>query len=155
MINSTKSDLKRRAFMAIRDYGVNLTMFRNTMSVWQGINPIDMDCLRFLFLKGTSRPSEISRYTRLSSGATTALLDRLEKAGYIERRPNPHDRRGTLIVPAERAAEKVAAWFESSRHAQDELLASYSESELELIAQVFERFAQLWQLETEAMRRDL
>jgi DNA-binding MarR family transcriptional regulator len=141
--------------MAVSDYGVNLTMFRNTMSVWQGINPIDMDCLRFLFLKSTSRPSEVSRYTRLTSGATTALLDRLEKAGFIERRPNPDDRRGTLIVPAERAAEKVAAWFESSRNAQDQLLASYSEAELELIAQVFERFAQLWRLETEAMLRDL
>jgi DNA-binding MarR family transcriptional regulator len=141
--------------MAVSDYGVNLTMFRNTMSLWQGINPIDMDCLRFLFLKGTSKPSEVSRYTRLTSGATTALLDRLEKAGFIERRPNPDDRRGTLIIPAERAAEKVAAWFESSRNAQDELLASYSEGELELIVQVFERFAQLWRLETEAMRRDL
>jgi DNA-binding MarR family transcriptional regulator len=141
--------------MAVRDYGVNLTMLRNTMSVWKGINPIDMDCLRFLFLKGTSKPSEVSRYTGLTSGATTALLDRLEKAGFIARRPNPDDRRGTLIVPAEGAAKKVAAWFESSRNSQDELLASYSEGELELIAQVFERFAQLWQLETEAMRRDL
>ena len=141
--------------MAVRDYGVNLTMFRNAMSVWQGINPIDMDCLRFLFLKGTSKPSEVSRYTGLTSGATTALLDRLEKAGFIERRPNPNDRRGTLIVPAEGAAEKVAAWFESSRNAQNELIASYSEGELELIAEVFERFAQLWRLETEAMRRDL
>lgn len=141
--------------MAVRDYGVNLTMFRNMMSVWQGINPIDLDCLRFLFLKGTSKPSEISRYTGLTSGATTALLDRLEKTGFIERRPNPNDRRGTLIVPAVGSAEKVAAWFESSRNMQDELLATYSESELELIAEVFERFAQLWRLETEAMRSDL
>lgn len=141
--------------MAVRDYGVNLTMFRNTMSVWQGINPIDMDCLRFLFLKGTTKPSEVSRFTGLTSGATTALLDRLEKTGFIERRPNPNDRRGTLIVPAEGSAEKVAAWFESSRNAQDELLATYSEGELELIAEVFERFAQLWRLETEAMRSDL
>jgi DNA-binding MarR family transcriptional regulator len=154
MISSAKTDLKRKALLAVRDYGVNLTLFRNAMSVWQGMNPIDMDSLRFLFLKGISTPSEVSRYTGLTSGATTALLDRLEKAGFIERQPNPDDRRGTLIVAAKGAAEKVAGWFASARKAQDELLASYSEAELELIAEVFERFAQLWQQETEKMRKE-
>jgi DNA-binding MarR family transcriptional regulator len=33
----------------------------------------------------------------MSSGGMTARLDRLEKAGLIERRPNPDDRRGTLV----------------------------------------------------------
>jgi DNA-binding MarR family transcriptional regulator len=154
MISSAKTDLKRKALLAVRDYGVNLTLFRNAMSVWQGMNPIDMDSLRFVFLKGISTPSEVSRYTGLTSGATTALLDRLEKAGFIERQPNPDDRRGTLIVAVKGAAEKVAGWFESARKAQDELLASYSEAELELIAGVFERFARLWQQETEKMRKD-
>ena len=35
------------------------------------------------------------------------MLDRLEKAGLIERWPNPSDRRGTLIVPSKPAAEKA------------------------------------------------
>jgi DNA-binding MarR family transcriptional regulator len=82
------------------------------------------------------------------------MLDRLEKAGLIERRPNPADRRGTLIVPVDSAAEKIAAWFESARKAQDELISSYSENELEIIADVFERFTQLWEQEREKMRGD-
>ena len=154
MTNSTKTDLKKRALMAVRDYGVQLTMFRSAMNEWAGINATDMECLRLLFLKGVSTPSELARHTGLTSGAATAMLDRLEKAGFIERRPNPDDRRGTLILPAKSSAERAASWFESARKAQGELISSYSEKELEIIADVFERFTKLWEQEREKIRKD-
>ncbi len=154
MINTTKIDLKKRALNAVRDYGVHLTLFRNAMNERAGLNATDMECLRLLFLKGLSTPSELARHTGLTSGATTAMLDRLEKTGLIERRPNPDDRRGTLIVPEKSSAEKVAAWFESARKAQDELISSYSEKEQEIIADVFERFTKLWEQEREKTRID-
>ena len=153
MPKSTKPELKKRALMAVGDYGVNLTQFRNAMSEWAGLNVTDMECLRLLFIKGIATPSELARHTGLTSGATTAMLDRLEKAELIERRPNPNDRRGTLITPAKSSAEKVASWFESARSAQDELISSYSENELEIISDVFERFAKLWDQEREKIQR--
>ncbi len=140
--------------IAVRDYGVNLTQFRNAISEWAGLNVTDMECLRFLFQKGVSTPSELARQTGLTSGATTAMLDRLEKAELIERKPNPDDRRGTLITPVKSAAEKVAAWFGSARIAQDELMSTYSEGELEIIADVFERFAKLWDDERKKIQKD-
>jgi len=154
MANSTKTDLKKRALMAVRDYGVNLTQFRNAMDEWAGLNTTDMECLRLLFSKGIATPSELARHTGLTSGATTAMLDRLEEAGLIERQPNPNDRRGTLIVPEKTSSEKVASWFESAREAQDKLISNYSESELEIIADVFERFAKLWDDERGKLKRD-
>ncbi|MBP7962979.1 MAG: MarR family transcriptional regulator [Caldilineaceae bacterium] len=153
MTESTKTDLKKRALMAVRDYGVNLTRFRNAINEWAGLNATDMECLRLLFLKGIATPTELARHTGLTSGATTAMLDRLERADLIERRPNPDDRRGTLITPAKSAGEKAASWFESARNAQDELISRYSESDLELISDVFERFAKLWDQEREKLRR--
>ncbi len=153
MTKSTKTELKKRTLMAVREYGIHLTLFRNAMSEWAGLNVTDMECLRLLFLKGIATPSELARQTGLTSGATTAMLDRLEKAGLIERRPNPEDRRGTLIVPAESSAERAASWFESARKAQDELVSSYSESELEIIADAFERFTKLWDQEREKIQK--
>ena len=44
---------------------------------------------------------------RLSTGAMTNRLDRMEQAGLIRRLPDPHDRRGTLIEPTEAGH---AAW---------------------------------------------
>ena len=154
MTNTTKEELKQRALAAVREYGIHLTLFRNAMSEWAGLNVTDMECLRLLFAKGVATPSELARHTGLTSGAATAMLDRLEKAGLIERKPNPNDRRGTLITPAESAAANAASWFASARHAQDELMSSYSESELEVIADVFERFTQLWNQEREKLRRE-
>ena len=154
MTNSIFNVLKVRALNAVRDYGVQLTLFRNAMNEWVGLNATDMECLRLLFLKGVATPSDLARHTGLTSGATTAMLDRLEKAGLIERQPNPDDRRGTLIVPAKSSAEKAASWFESARKAQDELISSYSESELEIISDVFERFSKLWNQEREKLQKD-
>ncbi len=153
MSKTTNPDLKKRALMAVRDYGVNLTQFRNVMNERAGLNATDMECLRLLFQKGIATPSELARFTGLTSGATTAMLDRLEKAGLIERQPNPDDRRGTLIVPEKSSAEKMASWFESARTAQDKLISSYSESELEIIADVFERFTKLWDDERKKVQK--
>jgi DNA-binding MarR family transcriptional regulator len=154
MTEFTETDLKQRALTAVREYGVHLTLFQNAVSEWAGLNASDMACLRLLFLKGTATPTELARQTGLTSGATTAMLDRLEKAGLLERHRNPDDRRGTLITPAKSAAERAAAWFESARNAQNELISSYSEGELEIISDVFERFTKLWDQERAKIRSD-
>lgn len=154
MTTSTKAELKQRALMAVRDYGIHLMLFRNAMSEWAGLNVTDMECLRLLFSKGVATPSELARQTGLTSGAATAMLDRLEKAGLIVRQPNPNDRRGTLITPAASAAEKAASWFASARTAQDALISRYSEHELEIIADVFERFTKLWDEERAKLHMD-
>lgn len=55
------------------------------------------------------KPSEISRHLGISSASTTALLDRLERLGSVQRVSHPTDRRSILIAPTERAAAEVAA----------------------------------------------
>ncbi len=147
MRRSRKGELRERAQAAVRDYGVHLTLFRDAISEWSGLDPTAMEGLRLLFQQGVATPSELARHTGLTSGATTAMLDRLERAGLIERKPNPDDRRGTLITPSPTAAQRVRSWFASARRAQTKLLARYSESELETICDVFERFVQLWDAE--------
>ena len=152
MTNATKTELKKRAFLAIRDYGINLKLFQNAVDQKAGLNTTDTECLRLLFQKGTATPTEIAKHTGLTSGATTAMLDRLEKAELIERKPNPNDRRRTLITPAKSASEKVASWFQPARNALDELISSHSAEELEIISDVFERFTKLWDAERAKMQ---
>ena len=52
-------------------------------------------------------PGQLAGDMRLSSGAMTNRLDRLEAAGLIRRLPDPSDRRGQLIEPTEKGH---AAW---------------------------------------------
>jgi DNA-binding MarR family transcriptional regulator len=52
-------------------------------------------------------PGQLAGDMRLSSGAMTNRLDRLEAAGLIRRLPDPNDRRGQMIEPTEKGN---AAW---------------------------------------------
>jgi DNA-binding MarR family transcriptional regulator len=47
---------------------------------------------------GRARVHEISRELLITPGAASKLADRLERAGLVERRPNPDDRRSALLV---------------------------------------------------------
>ena len=43
-------------------------------------------------------PTQLYEAMMISSGGMTNRLDRLERAGLVERRPDPNDRRGKLIA---------------------------------------------------------
>lgn len=47
-------------------------------------------------------PTHLFKALMVSSGGMTNRLDRLEKAGLIARKPNPEDRRGTLVSLTEK-----------------------------------------------------
>jgi DNA-binding MarR family transcriptional regulator len=65
-----------------------------------GLQPGWFDLLAALRRAGAPyerNPTQLMRATLVSSSGMTKRLDRMEAAGMIERRPDPHDRRGTLI----------------------------------------------------------
>ncbi|GGG69041.1 hypothetical protein GCM10011374_36840 [Kocuria dechangensis] len=58
----------------------------------------DLEALGHLYHEGSLAPGRLSALMGVTSGTMTALLDRVEKAGFLRREPNPQDRRGRLIV---------------------------------------------------------
>jgi DNA-binding MarR family transcriptional regulator len=65
-----------------------------------GLQPGWLDLLAALRRAGEPyqlNPTDLMRATMLSSGGMTKRLDRLADAGLVERSPDPHDRRGTLV----------------------------------------------------------
>lgn len=147
MADKSRKQLEMTVALSVREYSIGSVLFRHAVGDRLGINVTDMECLGILFFKGIATPSELSHYTGLSSGATTAMLDRLEKSGLIKRQPNPQDRRGTYIVIVKKAAKRVEPLFVSARHAQNNLMAGYSEQELALLADFFQRSNQIWEQE--------
>ena len=148
-----KKDLVEKVILGARQYGISNVLFRNAVGERLGLNVTDMECLGLLFHKEIATPSELARHTGLTSGATTAMLDRLENSGLIERRPNPSDRRGTLIVLLDSGKKKVGPWFASARQAQDELVSSYTESELNVLADFFEKSTRMWEEERRKLQK--
>lgn len=146
-----REDLEKDTIVAGRECGISNVLFRNLIGARLGLNVTDMECLDLLFYRKIASPSELARYTGLSSGATTSMLDRLERGGLITRNPNPNDRRGTIIKIVPEAVDTIAPLFAPIRLAQQKLLAGYSPQELKLIADYFRKSADIW----EAGRKNL
>ncbi len=155
MQNNNKHDHMKQVTLGAREYSISNVLFRNIVAERLGVNVTDMECLGLLFHKGIATPSELSQYTGLSSGSTTAMLDRLEKSKLIERRPNPNDRRGTLITIVKKTAEKNAPLFLSARKAQNSLVENYTEKELDLLLDFFKKSVSLWDDERKKLQENM
>lgn len=53
------------------------------------------------------RPTELARLAGRSKQIVGRLVDELEELGYVERRPDPSDRRAKLVVPTRRGLEEM------------------------------------------------
>jgi DNA-binding MarR family transcriptional regulator len=148
------SDLKRHIVMQSRESGISYTLFRNAIGKKLGLHTTDFEGLDLIFFRGLATPSELSSYTGLSSGSTTAMIDRLVKSGLVERQSNPNDRRGTLVVLNKEAALAVRPLFTSARVAQNQLLDGYSRQELEVIADYFTRSQAMFEAERDKLRTE-
>lgn len=152
---NAKNDLERQVFIAAGENGVSAVLFRKAIARKLGLIGTESECLSLLSIKGVSTPTEIAHYTGLTTGATTAMLDRLEQAKFIRRKPNPKDRRGVLIEINEEWTETVGPMVAGIQKAQKELIASYSDKELETIADYLTRFTQNVIEHTKMIEKDL
>lgn len=131
---NSKEELEFDVLAAAGEYGIGSLLFRNALAKKLGLNLTESACLTLLGIREASTPTELARYTGLTTGATTALLDRLEKRGFIRRRPNPADRRGVIIEFDERYTRTARKLVAGIQRAHRELVAQYSEQELAVIA---------------------
>ncbi len=81
-------------------------------------------------------PTALYNATMVSSGAMTHRLDRLEHAGLIERLPDPHDRRGSLVSLTSRGREVVDAAVAAHIADEDRLLAPLTTEERDMLARL-------------------
>src|SRR5579863_3422951 len=98
-----------------------------------GLHPTDMQFVNLLDLLGPMTPGALAQWSGLSSGGVTVVLDRLESAGYIRRRPNPGDRRSVFIHLQPARQKRVDANYRGARKQFAEVTGQFSKSELEVI----------------------
>jgi DNA-binding MarR family transcriptional regulator len=101
-----------------------------------GLQPGEFDVLATLRRSGEPymlSPTQLYEAAMISSGGMTDRLDRLERAGLVERRPDPRDRRGKLIALADAGRRLIDETI--GRHVANEerLLSSLTEAEQETL----------------------
>src|SRR5437588_513628 len=105
-----------------------------------GINRTDGRCLDILEQRGTISAGELSREARPTSGAITAVIDRLERAGYARRVTDPADRRRVLVEPTAKAFKVSEDLMGPLGESGYKRLSGYTNAQLELLVE-FQRFS--------------
>lgn len=127
----------------VRQLGAQSVITSELVAARFGLNTTDLECLDLIYLRKEASAGELSAATGLSSGATTALIDRLEHAGYVERAADPSDRRRVKVRIKEAAIEPIKAVYMPMQRRMFELWSGYREAELEVIVDFLKRSREL------------
>jgi DNA-binding MarR family transcriptional regulator len=127
-----------RIVLEIRKFLAAGIFFNAQAAERAGMSLTDMQMVHMLQLYGPATPGRLAACTGLSSGGVTVALDRLEKAGFIRREPNPADRRSLLIRILPAKLRKLAGMYEGIESETRRLLATLPERDLEAVVRFFE-----------------
>lgn len=117
----------------VRRMGAQSVIVSQTVAARFGLNTTDLECLDLIQLEGSASAGRLAAVTGLSSGATTALIDRLERAGYVERFDDPADRRRVLVRIRKGSIDEIAKAYVPMQKRMFALWSGYSEAELAVI----------------------
>ncbi|MFF9029539.1 MarR family winged helix-turn-helix transcriptional regulator [Streptomyces iakyrus] len=148
-----REDLIAAVAVAARRQHAAYSLFNQAMADRLGLHPTDLQCVSLLGLEPEPLTTgQIAELTGLTSGSATRLVDRLERAGLVERRPDPHDRRRTRVsLTARRAPEAEAAW-DAPGDAFAALLAEFGEEELRVIERYLRRSTEVGSAQAARLR---
>ncbi|MBE1204534.1 MarR family winged helix-turn-helix transcriptional regulator [Aminobacter carboxidus] len=151
---SSHHDLIAALDREMRRMGAQNIVTSQTVADRFGLHTTDLECLDLLFMRKAATPGELAAATGLSSGAMTALLDRLERAGYVERQADPGDRRRVLLHIKAEAIKPIEAVYGPMQARMQQLWAGYSQAELATIVDFLKRSTDLAVACVEDMRQD-
>ena len=105
-----------------------------------GISVPEMLALEYLDADGSIGPSELARRLQMTSGAMTALIDRLEESGHVVRKRHPADRRRVLVKRTKKADEDLTAEIAPMAMQILELAESLDDAARQAVGRFFEGF---------------
>ncbi len=97
------------------------------------MNPSAYAILSELSLDGWLTNGQIAQRLGMSTGGVTPALDRLERPGYIERSPNPADRRSSVVSITARGQDLLRRTTERLAEELDPVIDGLSEREREAV----------------------
>jgi DNA-binding MarR family transcriptional regulator len=118
-----------------RELSMAMIAFHDAVARRLGMSAAETKCLGVLARMGEATPGQLAQATGLTTGAITGVVDRLEKAGYAERAPNPKDRRSLIVRPLrqEELGRTVGPLYRSLGEAMIALTAQYTPDQMALI----------------------
>jgi len=93
----TADELRDQVQAILIRFIADVVLFNHTVSLREGLNSSDSQFLTLLQVHGPMTPGQLAAMTGFTTGATTGVIDRLERAGFARRTRDERDRRKVIV----------------------------------------------------------
>jgi DNA-binding MarR family transcriptional regulator len=124
-VSSERAKLVEEVLLGARELSTETVMFHTAI--------VESKVLDYLARLGPQMPKELARLSGLAPASVTALIDRLERKGFVGREPHPDDRRKVLITLDPGAIERSVHLWDHLVAKVLELCERYSDDELRTV----------------------
>jgi DNA-binding MarR family transcriptional regulator len=136
---TSRTLLLQRLDETLRKVGAQSVLISDLVATRVGLNSTDLECLDLLYLAGVTTAGTLSRHTGLTSGATTAVIDRLERAGFVRRRRDADDRRCVLVEVLPSSASRIQPFYALLAAQLGQLNKKYTDRQLAVVVDYLSR----------------
>jgi DNA-binding MarR family transcriptional regulator len=126
----------------IREFSGRLLMMHSAVAESLGLHATDIRAIRLLRTEPLTAGA-LGEGVGLTGAATTALIDRLEKAGYVVRERETLDRRKVTVRAVPEKLREVDAAYGGMTARMTELLSTYTAAEFSTVVDFVERATQV------------
>jgi DNA-binding MarR family transcriptional regulator len=149
-----KKELIGELISEFRAAGNQDSAFDNLAAEQLGLNRTDLHCINIIENSGGLTAGELAAEAGLTTGAVTGVLDRLERAGYARRVPDPNDRRRVKLEVTPKfysRAERI--WGPVAAEWASRLGARFTAEELERVIEFLRTTSELSREHLERLRK--
>src|SRR5215469_3977224 len=134
-VESTPRDVVIERFASLgRQLSQATVLFHAQIAEHVGLSATDHKCLDLAVQADHPLTAgQIAELSGLSTGAVTGVIDRLERAGFVRRVRDPHDRRKVLVEVSRGSLARYGNAYDGLTAALDASLVGYSDDQLDAI----------------------
>jgi len=131
MSNDRRKELLGELFTEVRAGQNAVDAMDEAVAAYLGINRTDSRCLDIIDRHGRMTAGELAAESGLTTGAITAVVDRMERAGYVRRTRDVGDRRRIFVELTPEAGQRTGDLYAPIERRARELVADLTEEQLE------------------------
>ncbi|GAA4208360.1 MarR family transcriptional regulator [Actinocatenispora rupis] len=136
---------------AMRESASRAVLMHQTIADRFGLNSTDLKTLDLARDEQVLTAGRLATLTGMSTSAITAVLDRLERRGLVERRRDPADRRKVVIVATGTHVERAQRIFAGLGAEVERVLDEYDEDRLAAFVSIIRRLNEVSREYTERL----
>jgi len=127
----------------LQDFSTHVYLFQQQVAEKMKLHPTDFRSIHLLDKYGELTAGRLATQLGLTSGATTAVIDRLVELGYVERVASGTDRRSTIIRLLPDSVKNMRSEYLLVDQQLQDKLEQFSDAELDVIGHFLQALTEI------------